>query len=92
MLRPAVLCLLSLSVAAAAAAETFPAYKPSGRSPEPLDIRTNAYGASSLAPTALEIGTTAPDFTVPTAGGGDFSLSSARSRGPVTIIFYRGHW
>jgi hypothetical protein len=83
--------LLSPSLVAAAESDG-PTYRPSGRSPEPLDIRTNAYGASALAPLALEIGDRAADFTVPLSGGGSFSLANARSGGPTVIVFYRGHW
>jgi hypothetical protein len=71
--------------------DSFPSYKPSSRSPQPLDIRTNAYGASRNAPDALGIGARVPDFTVPRAGGGSVSLSDARAKGEVAIIFYRGH-
>ena len=71
---------------------SFPRYKPSARSPEALDIRTNAYGASRNAPDALGIGSRAPDFMLPRAGGGSVSLAAARAHGPVAIIFYRGHW
>jgi hypothetical protein len=72
--------------------EPVPRYKPSSRSPEPLDIRDNVYGASRNAPKALGIGTRIADFRVPRAGGGFVSLREARSQGPVAIIFYRGHW
>ena len=95
---PAVLALLSvvgLSPTLASAAENnsaYPTYKPASRSPEPIDIRRNAYGASRSAPDALKIGERAPDFTVPRAGGGSLALESARSQGDVVIIFYRGHW
>lgn|GEM_PF-3121102 len=70
----------------------FPAYKPSSRSPQAIDIRTNAYGASRTAPNALGVGDTAPDFVVPRAGGGEVDLRALRQKGPVAIIFYRGHW
>ena len=69
-----------------------PLYKPSSRSPEPMDIRTNRYGASADAPEALEIDDRVPDFEVPQAGGGTVSLASLRADGAVVIIFYRGHW
>ena len=81
-----------LAATAASGADDFPRYKPSSRSPEPLDIRTNSYGASRFAPEALEIGDAVPDFSVPRAGGGTVSLADVRSDGPVAIIFYRGHW
>ena len=70
----------------------FPRYKPSARSPEPIDIRTDLYGASRKAPDALGIGDRVPDFVLPRAGGGLVSLSQARANGAVAIIFYRGHW
>ncbi len=74
------------------ASNAAPHYKPSSRSPEALDITTNSYGFSRSAPSALELGQQAADFTLPRAGGGVSSLAEARTRGPVVIIFYRGHW
>lgn len=89
----ALLCLLQpIANAAAADDGAIPRYKPSSRSPQPLDIRSNAYGASRSAPDAHGIGTRVEDFKVPRAGGGYLSLSDARATGPVAIIFYRGHW
>ena len=86
------LALSTASAVVGAAENPYPRYKPSARSPESIDIRTNAYGASRSAPNALEIGARAPDFIVPRAGGGTVSLRDARQDGPVVIIFYRGHW
>ncbi|MEW5734247.1 MAG: hypothetical protein AB1921_05295 [Thermodesulfobacteriota bacterium] len=39
-----------------------------------------------------EIGNQAPDFTLPLAGGGSFTLSARVSEKPLLLIFYRGHW
>ncbi len=89
----ALICLLQISMNATGAEdESFPRYKPSSRSAEPVDIRTNAYGASRDAPAALNIGERVADFSVPRAGGGVVSLRETRDEGPVAIIFYRGHW
>ena len=89
-----VAALLCVGPASLANEEPFayPTYKPSSRSPEAVDIRTNAYGASRDAPNALRIGEVAPDFTAPRAGGGKVALVDARAEGPVALIFYRGHW
>jgi len=38
---------------------------------------------------ALEPGTTAPDFTLPTMEGNQFSLSEALARGPVLAAFFK---
>jgi hypothetical protein len=84
--------LPALTITAAAAEPDHPRYKPSSRSPEPLDIRTNEYGASRAAPEALEIGDTAPEFTLARVGGGVLGLGEVRRSGPVVLIFYRGHW
>lgn len=88
----AIFTLLSLTLPGLAHAEDYPRYKPASRSPEAVDIRTNAYGASRSAPNALQIGDTAPDFEVAQAGGGSLSLQAMRASGPVALIFYRGHW
>ena len=69
-----------------------PLYKPSSRSPQPIDISSNAYGHSVFAPDALGIGEVAPEFNLPLSGGGLYSLEGASNDGPVVIIFYRGHW
>jgi peroxiredoxin len=42
--------------------------------------------------TTLRIGSTAPDFTLPTNRGDQRSLSSYLARGPVLLAFHRGTW
>ena len=39
-----------------------------------------------------EVGAIAPDFTLPSAAGGDVSLASYRGESNVVLIFYRGAW
>ena len=34
----------------------------------------------------------APDFTLPNQDGEPVTLSTFRGRGPVLLVFYRGHW
>jgi hypothetical protein len=70
----------------------YPKYKPSARSPDAIDIRSNAYGASSSAPNALQIADVVPGFVLPQAGGGTISLKSLYATGPAALVFYRGHW
>jgi peroxiredoxin len=41
---------------------------------------------------ALQVGQSAPDFTLPDAFGHPVSLSALLARGPVVISFYRGEW
>ncbi len=36
----------------------------------------------------IAIGDQAPDFTLPTAGGGSFTLSEALADGPVVLVFF----
>ena len=92
-LRIALAIVLASTLHVAVASDNgVPRYKPSGRSPEPVDITISAYGASRSAPEALTIGEVAPDFVLPRAGGGTVSLTRARREGPVVILFYRGHW
>ncbi len=79
-------------VTPAALGADVPRYKPSSRSPQPLDITRNDYGFSRTAPAALEIGDLAPGFVLPRAGGGSVSLQQMRTVGPTVLIFYRGHW
>jgi peroxiredoxin len=57
-----------------------------------MDILTDAYGYSPSAPNALRLGERVPDFVAPRAGGGHVALATLRAKGPVVVIFYRGHW
>lgn len=87
------LVIVAISCTASVSADSqTPRYKPSGSSPEPLDITLNSYGFSRTAPQALAIGEQAPDFTLPSASGGKVNLMELAAAGPVVIIFYRGHW
>jgi len=38
------------------------------------------------------VGDPAPDFSVVDSRGAPFTLSDLRGRGPVVLVFYRGHW
>ena len=40
----------------------------------------------------LEVGAKAPAFTTVDHNGKEFSLKTAIRKGPVVLIFYRGHW
>ncbi len=40
----------------------------------------------------LNAGTEAPDFRAIDASGNEFHLRQALKKGPVVMIFYRGHW
>lgn len=41
---------------------------------------------------AVGVGEAAPDFRLPSAGGGEVQLSELLARGPVILNFYRGRW
>jgi cytochrome oxidase Cu insertion factor (SCO1/SenC/PrrC family) len=34
----------------------------------------------------------APDFTLPDQDGQAHALADLRAKGPVVLVFYRGHW
>ena len=40
----------------------------------------------------LRPGGLAPPFSLPTAAGSTFELESGYDRGPLVLVFYRGHW
>ena len=84
--------ILVLLISGQAIAAEVPKYKPSSRSSAAIDITSNEYGYSNTAPQALGIGDTAPDFTVPGPFGSEVTLSDYAAKGPVVLIFYRGHW
>jgi hypothetical protein len=48
--------------------------------------------ASGIMIRITKVGQPAPDFTLPSAAGGQVSLAELRARGPVVLSFYRGRW
>ena len=40
----------------------------------------------------VAVGETAPDFTLQDQNGRKVSLSQARGKSPVVLVFYRGYW
>jgi hypothetical protein len=83
---------LSMTVAAVATtcllAGCAPAMKAAGYPPNPR--RTEP--PPRLSEKALAVGSRAPGFALPPSTGGTWSLGNALQRGPVVIVFYRGHW
>ena len=51
------------------------------------DVRSTGIEA-----TALGVGATAPDFTLPNVDGTSVRLSDLLGHGPVVVVFYRGGW
>jgi hypothetical protein len=43
-------------------------------------------------PASLTADAVAPDFTLPSQDGRAVSLATELARGPVVLVFYRGHW
>jgi hypothetical protein len=48
--------------------------------------------ASGMLHRVVNVGTPAPDFTLPNGAGQPVSLASLLARGPVVLSFYRGRW
>jgi peroxiredoxin len=48
--------------------------------------------AAGIMNRVARVGQTAPEFTLPDAGGRAVSLAELRARGPVVLSFYRGRW
>ena len=38
------------------------------------------------------VGDVAPDFTLEDQSGNELTLSEARGKSPVVLVFYRGYW
>jgi hypothetical protein len=41
---------------------------------------------------AADVGSRAPPIALPSAGGSQWSLGAALTRGPAVLVFYRGDW
>src|SRR6266436_4488994 len=75
-----------LEAYAAAGREIFPAY---GEAVDRLVARIHENGGGENAPRP---GDPMPPFILPDVSGRLISLNSLREKGPVAVMFYRGHW
>src|ERR1700756_2647439 len=75
-----------LQAYAAAGREIFPAY---GEAVDRLVIRVNENGGGKKAPRP---GAPMPPFVLPDESGHLVALRSLLDRGPVAVMFFRGHW
>jgi peroxiredoxin len=57
-----------------------------------FDRDAEAMGSGALFAAALDVGASAPLFTLPDARGGEVALDALLARGPVVLVFYRGAW
>ncbi len=53
---------------------------------------TQSLVRSGKAGEALNVGDTAPDFTLPDTEGNPVSSARLRQQGPLVVTFYRGAW
>jgi peroxiredoxin len=75
-----------LQAYAAAGREIFPAY---GEAVDRLVVRINENGGGENAPRP---GEPMPSFVLPDESGRLIALPSLVERGPVAVMFFRGHW
>jgi hypothetical protein len=61
-----------------------PTIEPTGATPEPTE--------PVLVNTPVPVSNVAPDFTLPSVQGSEYTLSSFRGEQPVAVVFYRAYW
>ncbi len=57
-----------------------------------VDDQIALLASAGLAQRALQVGETAPGFTLPNVRGAPVALQDLLRRGPVVLAFYRGGW
>ena len=57
-----------------------------------LGAEIEKLAASGIARQALQVGSRAPDFTLPDLHGEQLKLSELLAKGPAVVTFYRGGW
>lgn len=78
--------------------ETLNAHKAKSQAGRPPEIAetlrraTAALRASGIMELVLQVGTRAPEFTLPNAQGATVSSAEMLKRGALVVSFYRGHW
>lgn len=59
----------------------------------PVAMCTNAQSTNQTQPKRpVAVGDAAPDFTLEDQNGKKITLSGARGKNPVVLVFYRGYW
>lgn len=57
-----------------------------------IDAALEGLRGSGIVQSCLQPGEMAPDFALPSTGGGNFGLEAMLRNGPVVVAFYRGGW
>ena len=57
----------------------------------PITLGATLQG-TSVRSTPVGVGDVAPDFTLEDQNGAKVTLSGARGKSPVVLVFYRGYW
>ncbi len=55
-------------------------------------VAINASGVVQNRTAPIAVGEMAPDFTLESHQGTKITLSEAREKSPVVLVFYRGYW
>jgi cytochrome oxidase Cu insertion factor (SCO1/SenC/PrrC family) len=57
-----------------------------------VSIAANLKSRSEERSTPVAVGEVAPDFTLEDQSHNKITLSAARGKSPVVLVFYRGYW
>lgn len=57
-----------------------------------VSMAANLKSGSDQRSTPVALGEVAPDFTLEDQGHNKVTLSDARGKNPVVLVFYRGYW
>lgn len=68
------------------------AQQPRPEATKPAENRPATEGAAATRAEPLAVGEVAPDFTLSDERGRKVTLSEARGKAPVVLVFYRGYW
>ena len=57
-----------------------------------LTVTANFQSQTNSQHVPVSVGDIAPDFTLQDQNGNKATLSDAREKSPVVVVFYRGYW
>ena len=90
---PDLVSRVSRSLAISAAVALAMASSPLGAQGAPPALGPkDSTGLAPLDTGRVNVGSTAPDFTLETKDGPTVTLSQFRGKKTVVLVFYRGHW
>lgn len=92
MLRTSTICAAALAVVACSGTTKAPTPDKAPANTQPATAEQPATPPKTEDRGGLAVGSQAPAVELPAVNGSTFASAAALAKGPLVLVFYRGHW